>query len=125
MPMYLLLKYLHWKSQATYAWLDISSNYSSGFLYVKPIVPSNASIEYLVNKKFIRKHDWVCLSETHKPKHSINTASNIQNRTAAVRRSDFLTGVTYWFNEYLHVGHVAFDSVVLQLFRVVKVLCNK
>jgi hypothetical protein len=38
-----------------------------------------------------------------------------------IESGNFLSGTTYWWNEYMHVGHVTFDIVLMQLLRNVKI----
>ena len=86
-------------------------------LHVPPPVPEFGNIDYLVRRNFARSDRWVCLTDTNKPKHSVNSAVKIVNRTAASLDPEFLTGSTYWLNEYMHVGHALFDSVLIQILK--------
>ena len=90
-------------------------------LYVPPPVPEFGDIDYLVNRSFARSDRWVCLTDTNKPKHSVNRVVKMPNRTASTYDPDFLTGTTYWLNEYMHVGHITFDSVLIQILKTVKI----
>ena len=86
-------------------------------LYVPPPVPEFGDLDHLVSRNFARSDRWVCLTDTNKPKHSVNRVIKIKNRTATSVDPDFLAGTTYWLNEYMHVGHVTFDSVLVQILK--------
>lgn len=86
-------------------------------LYVSPPVPEFGNIDYLVSRNFARSDRWICLTDTNKPKHSVNRVVKIGNRSAIRFDPDFLTGTTYWLNEYMHVGHVLYDSVLIQILK--------
>ena len=94
-----------------------TSDYNFTMLYVSPPVPEFGNIDYLVSRNFARSDRWICLTDTNKPKHSVNRVVKIGNLTATRSDPEFLTGTTYWLNEYMHVGHALFDSVLIQILK--------
>ena len=97
------------------------ADYNFTMLYVPPPVPEYGDIDYLVSRSFARSDRWVCLNNAHRPGDSGNRATNIINRTESALDPEFLAGNTYWFNEYMHVGHVTFDSVLIQILKTTKI----
>jgi len=94
-------------------------NFSS--LYRDPPVPENANVTYLVQREFIRHHQLGCLTDTQNSKHSVNKARHISDIAEAISAPNFLNGTTYWLNEYMHVGHITFDIVLMQLLKGTKI----
>ena len=95
--------------------------YNNSKLYVYPPVPDNADVPYLVERGFAQSSKFSCLSDTNKPKHSSNHVSPMKKNSAGADTLNFLNGTTYWYNEYLHVGHVPFDSMLMQILRTTRV----
>ena len=91
-------------------------------LYVQPAVPEFADLHYLVHRGFVRSDKYACLTDTHKPKHSVNKCFPMANKTqSSMLDPGFLRGTTYWYNEFMHIGHVPFDSVLIQLLKTTKI----
>ena len=99
----------------------IPPDYDMTMLYVSPAVPEFSDLKYLVQRGFVRSDVYACLTDTHKPKHSVNKCFPIANRTQALLDPGFLRGTTYWYNEFMHIGHVPFDSVLIQLLKTQKI----
>ena len=96
-------------------------DYDMTMLFVPPAVPEFSDLKYLVQRGFVRSDEYSCLTDTHKPKHSVNKCFPITNRTQATQDPSFLHGTTYWYNEFMHIGHVPFDSVLIQLLKTTKI----
>ncbi len=43
------------------------------------------------------------------------------NLTEEIENDNYLPGTTYWLNEYMHVGHITFDIVLMQLLKNTKI----
>jgi hypothetical protein len=81
-------------------------------------VPDYASIEELESRKAIYLHRKKCLNNAAQAVPRVNHERPfIENATFPL----YLENTTYWFNENLHVGHVHYDIVLMQILQSTKV----
>ncbi len=91
-------------------------------LQALPIVPTNASMEYLVKTNVLDTMEWGCLFNTQQPHHSVNKWHDLEiNHTEALKDDAFLTGTTFWVNEHMSVGHAMYDIALIQALQSVKI----
>jgi len=84
-------------------------------LFVKPLYEDVSSFKELLETKSILEHNNTCLTNVFRPGDSDNKAlSNIEKLPA-------INGTTYWLNDWLHIGHVHYDIVLLQALQTVKI----
>lgn len=76
-----------------------------------PVV-DGSSVEELVRTKVLDHHNRICLSNTNTAVHCVN---RVRGFPEEVSFPAYLPNNTYWFNEYLHVGHIHYDIVLMQL----------
>lgn len=111
-----------WKVVFVLSLVEKKANYSFSELQSSPPVPSHANISFLVSKGFIRYHAYACLSSAHVTGDSRNTAFHITDPLSeAITWPFYLNGTTFWINEFMHVGHVTYDIVLIQILQSVKV----
>lgn len=107
-------------SRAAISIVIVKADYNMSMTYMS-LYYGKSSVSEMIEKKTVRFDQHSCLSETSKPKHSVNIATPIHNITETENESNYLKGTTYWFNEYLHVGHVFYDSSLIQALQAVKI----
>jgi hypothetical protein len=95
------------------------SNFPSFFK--QEFISDNASLRELISKKVIGYHEYSCLTNTHVAADCHNRVFTNPNISETMEDPSFLPGTTYWFNEYLHVGHVNYDIVLIQVLQTMKV----
>lgn len=90
-------------------------------LYNFPLVHEHQSIEELIQRKALHVHDNACLINAKQPTHSVNKAIENMNITELRADPTYLENTTYWVNDYLHVGHVHYDIVQIEVLKLLKV----
>eukprot|EP01033_Poteriospumella_lacustris_P004717 gene4717-3381_t len=75
-------------------------------------MPDNSSTTYLQSVDSIGHGGRVCLTNTNIPAHSVNRPKDFDPEATFPR---YLSNNTYWWNEYLHVGHFHYELVLFQL----------
>jgi hypothetical protein len=84
-------------------------------LFVMPLYEEVSSLKQLLESKSILEHNDTCLTNVFRPGDSDNKAiSNVEKLPSII-------GTTYWLNDWLHVGHVHYDIVLLQALQTVKI----
>eukprot|EP01038_Epipyxis_sp_PR26KG_P010940 gene10940-14689_t len=99
-----------------YDW-SILANHFSASLMTNPVTMH----ELYHQRKALGDHKFCCLTGTNKPAHSVNKLFDNLNETELRSQSNFLNGTTYWVNDYLHVGHIHYDIVLMQVLQSTKV----
>lgn len=82
-------------------------------------MPDETSISYLSEKESISTHDDVCMTHTNKPDHCHNAKKSYFDPNATF--PILLSNTTYWWNEYMHVGHFHYELVLFQLLANMKI----
>lgn len=81
-------------------------------------VPDHISIEHLAQRGAVGLHNFACMTGTSAGAHSANRHVYDNLDRKELRASpNFLANTTYWINDYLHVGHVHYDIVLLQVLQ--------
>jgi hypothetical protein len=90
--------------------------------YKTPLVPDDITWEGLKARKALRHLDDACQVGAHRATHGNNRLIfNFPNVSELHADPNFLWGTTYWVNDYLHVGHVHYDIVLIQLMQLTKI----
>ena len=90
--------------------------------YEQPQVPDGVTIDELNQRKALSVHDHACITGANKGGQNNNRViKNFPNLTELRSQSNFLFGTTYWLNDFLHVGHVHYDMVLIQVLQSIKV----
>jgi hypothetical protein len=97
----------------------IPLNLSLSKTYTTPIFPIDIPLDQYTSLNYAQSHRHSCLTEANKAKHANNRIIALTDRTNS--SSNWLPGSTYWFNEYLHVGHVHFNVGLLQLLATTRI----
>ena len=84
-------------------------------------LPENSSFEDLITKNLLSSYQLGCFSNTDRPDHSINRWLPWDGSWDMASDSNFFNGTTFWINEYMSVGHVMFDIILLEALRRTKV----
>jgi hypothetical protein len=80
--------------------------------YDKPLIEDDITLPALVKRKALGHDEYACILGSHKTSHAnIRIIKNFPNLTALRGQVNFLSGTTYWINDYLHVGHVHYDKL--------------
>lgn len=90
-------------------------------LFNFPLVQDHHSVEELLQRKAVQVHNNACLINAKQPTHSTNKAIESVNITELRADPTYLDKTTYWVNDYLHVGHVHYDIVQIQILKLLKV----
>lgn len=75
-------------------------------------IPERASLDWLLAHEAVAYSYNACLSNTNRPAHSVNKARDMEPNSVF---PEMLDNSTYWWNEYLHVGHFHYELVLLQV----------
>ncbi len=86
-----------------------------------PLVNEHNSVQELLQRKAVQIHDNACLINAKQPTHSTNKAIEYSNLTELRSDPTYMSKTTYWVNDYLHVGHVHYDIVQIQILKLLKV----
>jgi len=86
-----------------------------------PLVNEHNSVQELLQREAVQIHDNACLINAKQPTHSTNKAIEYSNLTELRSDPTYMSKTTYWVNDYLHVGHVHYDIVQIQILKLLKV----
>ena len=89
-------------------------------LFNFPLVQDHHSVEELLQRKAVQVHNNACLINAKQPTHSTNKAIESVNITELRADPTYLDKTTYWVNDYLHVGHVHYDIVQIQILKLLE-----
>lgn len=87
-----------------------------GSFYSAPLVTDDTPLTTLLDSRVLQYHENACLTHA-------NDAGNVRNRAivpnneADLKANLYIPNTTYWFNEFLHVGHVHYDIVLMELLK--------
>ncbi len=84
-------------------------------------IENQLEVETLKGAGLLIHHKQMCLTHANKAGHCINRIDNSMNLDTLRQDSSYLPDSTYWLNEYLHVGHMMYDLVLLQLLALQKI----
>lgn len=86
------------------------------------MVPEEVQLEELVRNKAVADMNETCMVGANKAVHGKNRfLFNFPNITGLRSGNNYLFGTTYWMNDYLHVGHVHYDIVLVQILHLIKI----
>lgn len=89
-----------------------------------PFITPGMTIDDLSNLGVAGYHRNSCLNRAHVTSDTINDVFYYgKKEEMPLQNSDvgYLAGSTYWFNEDLHVGHVFYDIVLIQILQLMKI----
>lgn len=90
--------------------------------YRIPLLKHTPTLPELIKRGSIGYHHDACFMGTNQAAHGTNRViENFSNVTELREDPYFLWGKTYWIHDYLHVGHVHYDIVMMQLLEVEKI----
>lgn len=85
-------------------------------------VPDHATVPIMSQRKALEARDDICLNHADRPGDVINSWRGIPiDEDVPGVVVPILRNTTYWFNEFLHVGHVHYDIVLMQVLQTEKV----
>lgn len=82
-------------------------------------MPDNATLEYLEQHDALSYGHQVCLTHTDNP--GGNGRPILDNQIVHAGNQHSLPGVTYWYKEWMNVGHTYNEHALLQLLHTRKV----
>lgn len=99
---------------------------SFGKFFTHPFLPDGATMEDLKNRHAVGFHSSACLSKAdihHSTHNNVFAYGNISEMPFNFDRNGcgYVPNTTYWFNEDLHVGHVHYDIVLIQVLDSMKI----
>ena len=81
----------------------------------------NSTFDELVAHNLLLSFQLGCLSNTNRPDNTINRWLPWDKSWDMTSDTNFMNGTTFWINEYMSVGHVMFDIVLLEALRTMKI----
>ena len=89
----------------------------------KALLPlsDNATFDELQTNNLLLSFQLGCLSNTDRPDHSTNRWLPWDKSWEMTTEPNYMNGTTFWINEYMSVGHVMFDIVLLSALRTTKI----
>ena len=102
------------------------SDFQRNGLYVGPLMSASPTVKQMVDGKMVGYGEDVCLSHADSATDIVNQNFNYGSRIEMPFNWDpqgcgYLWNTTYWLNEYMHIGHVWYDIVLMQLLATTKI----
>lgn len=89
--------------------------------FERPQIPDDLyDLRELSERGAFGYHKLCMLSNTQFPFHKINKLFVGYDAQEISGQTNYLSGTTYWLNEYMHVGHVHYDIGLLQVLATTK-----
>jgi hypothetical protein len=91
--------------------------------YERPQIPDDLyDIKEYKKRGGAGHHVSTCMTNTWQPAHIVNRIFENYDLDYLKTQVNYIgDGVTYWINDYLHVGHVHYDIALIQIFSMIKV----
>jgi len=108
------------------------SVWNSSLLSIDPLkfrdTNGTTTLRDLEERLMVSVQEWGCLTQTDRPHHALNKAVGFElngtiENTRHIAQLDhcFIRGTTIWINEHMAVGHIYYDSWMIQALASTKV----